>query len=235
MSPTKTTPRRTSARAQSPAVPREERRVVHDASWDFYDRLSDAIETRSIRMAFDGKDIEIMTLGGGHEGIGGLLRQFIDLVMDGIEVDCIAVGSTTWKRAEIERGIEADQSYVFDPSKIQVCRSALVRNSNNIDDYPNPDLAAEIDISPPKIDRPGIYAALKVSELWRRDQDGAITIEQLGDDGQYLAAKLSRFLHVRPEEVAHWLEMGASTERGVWRRRLKEWIAKEVKPRVEHA
>jgi hypothetical protein len=29
--------------------------------------------------------------------------------------------------------------------------------------------------------------------------------------------------------------MGASTERGVWRRRLKEWIAKEVKPRVEHA
>ena len=44
-----------------------------------------------------------------------------------------------------------------------------MRNSNNIDDYPNPDLAVEIDISPPKIDRSGIYAALKVSELWRRD------------------------------------------------------------------
>ena len=64
--------------------------------------------------------------------------------------------------------------------------------------------------------------------------DGAINIDQLGDDGQYVAAQLSRFLHVRPEEVAHWLEMGASTERGIWRRRLKEWIAKEVKPRVEH-
>ena len=32
---------------------------------------------------------------------------------------------------------------------------------------PNPDLAIEVDISPPKVDRPGIYAALKVMEVWR--------------------------------------------------------------------
>jgi hypothetical protein len=132
MSATKTIAQRISARTQSSPVPGVERRVVHDATWAFYDRLSDAIETRSIRMAFDGKDIEIMTLGAGHEGIGRFLRQFIDLVMDGIEVDCIAIGSTTWKRAEIERGIEADQSYVFDPAKIKMCQTALARVSDNI-------------------------------------------------------------------------------------------------------
>ena len=235
MSATKTIAQRISARTQSSPVPGVERRVVHDATWAFYDRLSDAIETRSIRMAFDGKDIEIMTLGAGHEGIGGFLRQFIDLVMDGIEVDCIALGSTTWKRAEIERGIEADQTYVFYPGKIKMCRMALARVSNNIDDYPNPDLAVEIDISPPKIDRPGIYAALEVTEFWRCDEEGAITIEQLGANGQYVAVESSRFLRVRTDEVMHWLTVGVSTDRAEWRRRLKEWVEKELKPRIEPA
>jgi hypothetical protein len=80
--------------------------------------------------------------------------------------------------------------------------------------------------------RLGYNAALKVTEVWRSDEDGAITIEQLGADGQYVAAKSSRFVHVRPEEVTQWLTIGASTERAEWRRRLKEWIATELKPRV---
>jgi Uma2 family endonuclease len=201
MSPTKTIPRRTPARAQLPPVPGEEQQVMLDTTWGFYDRLSDAIETRSIRMAFDGRDIEIITAGNRHERIKSLMGQFFDLVVDELEIDCVALGSTTWKRPEIERGIEVEQSYVFDPAKIALCRSPLVRESNDLADCPNPDLAIEIDISPPKIDRPGIYAALKVTEVWRRGEDATITIEQLGDDGQYVAAKSSRFLHVRPEEV----------------------------------
>jgi Uma2 family endonuclease len=147
-------------------------------------------------MAFDGRDIEIITVGNRHERIKSLMGHFFDLVVDELEIDCVALGSTTWKRPEIERGIKAEQSYVFDPA-----RSPLVRESNDLADCPNPDLAIEIDISPPKIDRPGIYAALKVTEVWRRGEDATITIEQLGDDGQCVAAKSSRFLHVRPEEV----------------------------------
>jgi hypothetical protein len=41
-----------------------------------------------------------------------------------------------------------------------------------IEDYPNPDLAITIGISRSKIDRAGIYAALKVPELWRFHKDG---------------------------------------------------------------
>ena len=39
----------------------------------------------------------------------------------------------------------------------------------DIADYPNPDLAIEIDISPPEVDREGIYKSLKVAEIWRFD------------------------------------------------------------------
>ena len=46
---------------------------------------------------------------------------------------------------------------------------AIARMSEDVADYPNPDLAVEVDISPSKIDRPGIYAALGVAEVWRYD------------------------------------------------------------------
>ena len=57
-------------------VPDEERGVMRDVSWEFYDRLSDAIGEHShIRIAYDGKDIEIMTLGPKHERLQGLARR----------------------------------------------------------------------------------------------------------------------------------------------------------------
>ena len=42
---------------------------------------------------------------------------------------------------------------------------AVARMSEDVADYPNPDLGVEVDVSPSKIDRPGIYAALGVAEV----------------------------------------------------------------------
>ena len=54
--------------------PSEERGVIRNVSWNFYNRLTDAIgERSSIRVAFDGKDVEIMVIGGRHESLGDLL------------------------------------------------------------------------------------------------------------------------------------------------------------------
>ena len=71
-------------------------------------------------------------------------------------------------------------------------------------DYPNPDLAIEVDISPAQVDRPEIYAKLQVAELWRFDGQ-TLTIERLGDHGQYLAAEASPFLKIRADQVTPWL------------------------------
>jgi len=78
------------------------------------------------------------------------------------------------------------------------------RVSNNIDDYPNPDLAIEVDISPPKIDRPGIYAALRVAELWRFD-GSHVVIERLDASGVYAPVASSGFLPVSAEDVRRWV------------------------------
>jgi Uma2 family endonuclease len=227
-------------RPSSPAVPAEttailddERGVIRDVSWEFYDRLSDAIGEQShIRMAYDGKDLEIMTLGPKHEQSKGLLGSFIEAVAEGLEVEFRPVGSTTWKRAVKRRGVESDQCYYFHQAKLEASDAAASRDSNDVADYPDPDLAAEIDISPSKIDRPKIYAALKVSEIWRFKGD-AISIERLGPDGVYREVTESGFLFVRPDEVTRWIADGKSGSRLAWKRRLQKWIQTELKARVD--
>ena len=92
------------------------------------------------------------------------------------------------------------------------------RDSNDAADYPIPDLAVEVDISPPQIDRPGIYSTLRVPEVWRFSGD-VVSIEQLDATGNYVAADVSQFLHVRADEVTQWLRDGRSGEWLSWKRR----------------
>ena len=87
------------------------------------------------------------------------------------------MGETTWLREQVDRGIEADLSYFFDPEKIEAVRDAERRESNKVEDYPNPDLVVEVDISPPQADRDGIYAALRVPEVWVFDGEHLSDLE----------------------------------------------------------
>jgi len=221
------------APTESTTVPDEERGVMRDVSWDLYDRLTDAMgEECHIRVAYDGKDMEIMNLGPKHERCKELLGFFIYEVSMGLEIDFQPYGSTTWKRQKEHSGVESDLCYYFDRAKLEASAETAARESNDVADYPNPDLAAEIDISPSKIDRPKIYAALKVPEIWRF-KDNAIAIEQLGPNGVYQAATASQFLHVRPDEVTRWFADGKSSPLQDWRRRLQKWIQTELKARAD--
>jgi hypothetical protein len=102
----------------------------------------------------------------------------------------------------------------------------------NIADYPNPDLGIEIDISPPEIDRPGIYAALRVAELWRFDGESEkVIIERLGDDGSYHPVDESGFLPIRAEEIRRWVVDENSDDESAWAERLRAWVAAELAPR----
>ena len=130
---------------------------------------------------------------------------------------------------EIERGLEADLSYYFDPEKRAAEKAAWARKSTEIADYPNPDLAIEIDLSHPQVDRPSIYAALGVAEIWRFDGE-KIVIEHLQEDGTYASAESSRFLPIRAEDVRHWLVDEDTTNELAWERRLAEWARGLARP-----
>jgi hypothetical protein len=109
-------------------------------------------------------------------------------------------------------------------AKLEAYAAAL--RSNNVDDYPNPDLAVEIVISKPKIDRQGIYAALEVPEIWRSRKQ-SVSIEQLGPDGRYVKAPRSRFLPVQSEDVTRWVFTEDSVGLVAWEERLRVWVRNE--------
>ncbi len=207
-------------------VPPDKRVVIIDVTWDDYESLVEHIgESRNCRVAFDGKDIEMMTLGPFHERHKSLLDWFIMIVASELKVERQPMGSTTWKRKKLKRAIESDVCYYFDPAKL----AATAAQSDDVDLYPNPDLVAEVDISPPRIDRPGIYAALQVPEFWRI-RNKVVSIEQLGPDGTYHTVPRSRFLPVRADDVTRWVFSEDSSSLVGWEERLRQWVRNEVVP-----
>jgi Uma2 family endonuclease len=228
-------PRRATTPPPSPRAPEvilgEQRIVIRNVSWDLYDRLSDAVdEHQHVYLAYDGKDLEIMTKGRVHEVYREFFGRLVNALTFELRIRCSGLGETTWKRPEIARGLESDLGYYFTAKKLAADAKALARKSNQVADYPNPDLAIEIDISPSEVDRPGIYAVLKVPEVWRFDGE-SVVIEHLQKDGSYAPVEASRFLPIRAEEVYRWVAVEDFRDALAWEQRLREWIRAELAPR----
>jgi Uma2 family endonuclease len=107
----------------------------------------------------------------------------------------------------------------FDVEKVRAGRDALHRKSDNPADYSSPDLAIEIDVSGPKVDRPLIDAAVGLVEVWRFDGQN-LTIEYLQAEGSYVPAEANWFMPVRAEDVRRGLIDEDSTHGLAWERRL---------------
>ncbi len=199
--------------------------------WGFYERLLELVgEGSGIRIAYDGKDLEVMVVGPTHEDVSEFASDLVKVIVEELEIPFRAMRSTTWKREAVKRGIEADQSFYFLPEKLAAA-AARLRKSDDVADFPNPDLAIEIDMSRPKVDRQGIYAALKVMEIWRFGAIG-MTIERLTDQGNYVAVDASGFLPISREEVVRWVLQEDFSDVSAWKRRLRAWVRAELIPRA---
>ena len=93
----------------------------------------------------------------------------------------------------------------------------MARGSRDLADYPNPDLGIEVDYSPSKIDRPGIYAVLGFDEVWRFDGE-RVFIDRLSADGTYQVVDESQFLPLKADEIRRWVVEEDSSDESAWRR-----------------
>jgi Uma2 family endonuclease len=208
---------------RSDPIAGDQRIVIRGVGRHVYQCLSRAIgEGQHVRLAYDGKDLELMTTGHLHERYKELLGQIVTVVTLALDIDRERTGETTWDSDDAERGLQADLSYYFDAEKLRVARDAFARKSKNPADYPSPDLAIEIDVSPPEVDRQAIYAALRVAEVWRFD-GATVVIEHLQAEGTYAPAESSRFLDISAADVRRWLVDEDATRSLAWERRLLEW------------
>ncbi len=123
------------------------------------------------------------------------------------------------------RGVEADQCFFFDLDKLAAV--ARLRGSNDVAGFPNPDLAIEVDLSRPQVDRAAIYEALRVAELWRVEL-GRVVIERLGADGRYQQVESSGFLPLSADEIWRWVVQEDTSDQTAWDRRLRAWVRSKL-------
>lgn len=198
--------------------------VFRGTNWEAYESLSRAQgEGNHVRLAYDGKDLEIITTGYVHEVLKELVGLIIRAITSWRAIAHIGSGEATLNAVEARRGLQANLSYCFDPEKVRIAREALARGSMDLADYPRPDPAVEIDISSSQVDRPSIYAALRVAEVWRIDRDRKVSIEHLQPNGSYAPAAASRFLGISAQEVEGWLTAEDVAREDAWYRRLNQW------------
>jgi Uma2 family endonuclease len=203
----------------------ETRICVPRATWSLYRSFVEQLpESTPIRVAFDGRSMEIMVKGPVHDHFAALLATFLESVAGVLGVRIKPMRETTWIRPEIERGIEADNCYYLDPEKISVAFQQIRRLSNDVANYPNPDLVVEVDISPPQADRMGIFAALGVTEVWIFDGQ-ELTIHRLGPEKEYAAVERSGFFRVAAKVVAPWLLEEDHSDHEAWVQRVRAWAA----------
>ena len=85
-----------------PAPPRGDRRQVFRVGWDVYKAMCEGREERSpVRLAYDGKDLEIMTKGSCHEDSQVLFGRLMSALRFELDIQCLKAGETTWNRFAI--------------------------------------------------------------------------------------------------------------------------------------
>ncbi len=146
--------------------PAEQRVIIDDVSWETYVRLCDETGNRHERLAYDQGTLEIMSPSLPHEDGKKLIGRMIEVYTEELGIDIRSVSSTTFKREDLQRGFEADESYY-------VQNEEAVRDKSEIDLTidPPPDLVIEVDISRSAMNKFGIYRALGIPEIWRHDGD----------------------------------------------------------------
>ena len=164
-------------------VPPGQTIVLENISWDEFEAiLEDLGEKRGSRIAYDRGRLEIMTPLPEHEVNKVYISNFVEILLEELDIEFCPLGSTTFKNQSMFKGIEPDSCFYIQ-------NEAAVRGKNRLDLTvdPPPDLALEIDIT--KRTHPDIYQSLGVPELWRYEK-GKLQILLLVD-GKYLESKTS--------------------------------------------
>jgi Uma2 family endonuclease len=196
-----------------------DRVILSNISWQTYQSLiKDCEQEPAIRLTYDQGLLEIRMPLDPHETYKKLLGRLIEAATEELEVEIRSLGSRTFSREDVAKGLEPDQCYYIQ-------NEMLVRGVDQIDlnELPPPDLALEIDITSSSVNRMAIYAALKIPEIWRYDGQ-SLTIATL-QDGEYKPQSRSIALPLlKPEDILSYLSKSKSMGENALIKEFRQWV-----------
>jgi Uma2 family endonuclease len=128
----------------------------------------------------------------------------------------------TLKRKATNRGIEPDNCYY-----IQTEPTVRGRQELDLETDPPPDLAIEIDITSSSVNKPGIYSALGVPELWR--YNGRVLKFYQLIEGQYVECEFSSaFPLVSIAEMSRFIEQSQTIGEIALLKSFRDWVKEKI-------
>ena len=182
-------------------TPVSDRFHLRQASWELFTRFYEENPERRMRLTYADGEMFFMSPLPLHEKAKRLIARFVDTTTDELGLPIASMGSTTWIRSDVKRGIEGDETFYL-------ASEPAVRGKIGIDltRDPPPDLAIEIDLTHSPIDRPAIYAALGVPELWVYNSTSLTFFKLI--DGKYASVPNSvSFPFITPADIERHLAM----------------------------
>jgi Uma2 family endonuclease len=214
--------------AEPPRQHEDDRRILlRNVRWQTYEMLLADVSDRRLFLTYHRGELEIRSPSPEHERYRYLIGKLIDLLAFELRIRIDALGSTTFRREDLEHGLEPDACYYIQ-------NEAAIRNKAVVDLTcdPPPDLAIEVDITSSSSGRLEIYAALGVPEVWRFDGD-SLRVYVLRD-GRYVVDESSACFPFLPMSgFAHFLEKDPKLDQTSWLAMFAAWVHEEVAPRYQ--
>lgn len=138
---------------------------LQDINWNTFEAILNKLdETRGRRLAYNGEILEIMAPLAWHEDSKNIIGHLIEVLLEEMNLEFRALGSTTFKNPRTGKAVEPDECFYIE-------HEAVIRGKARIDlqNDPPPDLVLEIDLS--SNTHLNIYQALGVPEVWRYADD----------------------------------------------------------------
>ncbi len=201
-----------------------QRFLMCGVDWRTYEKFLDAIGDRHIRVTYDRGEMELMSPSPEHEQSAETIGFFVRMLAYGLKIPFKVCGSTTFRRKDVERGLEPDRCFYF-----RNAARILGKKRINLTRDPPPDLAIEIDITHSWLDRMGIYAALRVPEVWCFDGE-TIRVYRLRKTGAYVHSKRSLAFPSLPiEEFTAFLQRTAGLNDMELTGAVLDWVEEHVR------
>ncbi len=198
--------------------PPEQRIMLRNVSWETYERLlADHTDSSSPRFTYDRGALEIMSPSPEPERVNRSIAMFVEVLAETMNLDWDNLGSTTFKREDLERGFEPDSCFYIQNAELIKGKDRI---DLNID--PPPDLIIEIDITGESLNKLPIYAQLGIPEVWRYDGKRLIMLALKGDE--YIECERSfAFPYLAASVISAFIEESKSLKRAAWLRSIREW------------
>jgi Uma2 family endonuclease len=214
------------ARAKQPSGLRPGVPARYQTDWNGYLAVSALIGDRRLRTFYTDGEMEILMPSSKHEIWISLLGRLIELFTLELRIGTKCAGMTTFRREDLEKGIEPDRCYyIFNEPKVRGKLELDLR----VD--PPPDLALEVEITSSVEKRMRIYAGLGVLEVWRFDGE-KLMVSQLVANGEYVVVDRSRFFPMVPmSEWLRFMRMYEEMDETALLIKFQDWVRQQTAAR----